>query len=68
MKKMKVSQEGLIYTHTTFSTSACVHACTAAINEKKACVLAPISQATYIQSESLKNWTPHYMARVNQIL
>ena len=60
MKKIKVSQEGLMYTHTNFRT--------AAINVKEACVLALISQATHIRSEKFKKRTLPNMARVNQIL
>ena len=68
MKKMKVSQKGLMYTHTSFRTSACVHARTVAINVKGDCVLALISQATHIRSEKFKKGTLPNMARVNQIL
>ena len=46
-----------MYTHNIFNTSACVR------NVKGTCVIAPISQATYI-----KKLTPPYMAGVNQIL
>ena len=54
-----------MYTHTT---SACVHARTAARNVKGACVLALISQATHIQSEKFKKQILPNLARVNQIL
>ncbi len=59
----KVSQEGPMYTHTDFCTSASVRTCTAAINMKGARVLNLISQATYIQSEKFKKRTPPNMAR-----
>ena len=66
IKKTKVSQEGSMFTHTNFCTSVCVHT----NNNKKrgSCVLGPIYQTTYIQSEKFKEWTPTYMAMVNQIL
>ena len=49
MEEIKVSQEGPIYAHINFCTSACVQGRTAARNMKGACVLALISQTTYIQ-------------------
>ena len=53
---MKVVQEGPMYTHTV------------AINVKRASVLDFISQATYIQSEKLKNGPPPPdLARGNKI-
>ena len=61
-------QEGLMYTHTNFRTSACMHARTSARNVKGACVLALISQATHIRSEKFKKRTLPNIARVNQIL
>ena len=65
---MKVSQEGVMYIHTDFRTSACVHERTAARNVKGACMLALISQATHIRSEKYKKRTLLNMARVNKIL
>ena len=67
MKKREVGQEGPMYTHNKFRTSARVRACTAAINVKRASVLDLISQATYIRSEKFKRRTPCNMARRNQI-
>ncbi len=46
MKKMKFVQEGPMYAHNDFHTSACMH--TAAIKAKRASVLDLISEATYI--------------------
>ena len=57
-KRIEVSQKGHMYTHNNFHTSGSVHARTVAINVKRASKLDLISQATYIQSESFKNWTP----------
>ena len=50
MKEIKVGQEGPMYTHNDFPTSACVRTCTAARNVKGACVLGLISKATYVLS------------------
>ncbi len=43
VKKIKVAQEGPIYTHNDFCTSANVHACMADIKVKEASVLDLIS-------------------------
>ena len=67
MKKTKVFQEGSMYSHANFHTSACMHARTLARNMKGPCVLWPISQSTYIRLEKLKKQTPPNMARVKQI-
>ena len=48
MKKIKGAEEGPMYTHNNFCTSASVRARTTAINMKGASVLDLISQATYI--------------------
>ena len=67
MKKRKVGEEGPMYTHSDFRTSASVRARTAVINVKRASVLDLLSQATYIRSEKFKKQTPPNMARGNQI-
>ena len=56
MKRRKVGQEGPMYTHNDFCTSASV--LTAAINMKRASMLDLISQATYIRSEKLEKLPP----------
>ena len=57
MKKIKVGQEGPMYTHNVYSSSMRVR--TVAINVKRASVLDLISQATYIRSEKIKKQTSH---------
>ena len=51
MKRNKVAQEGPMYTHNNFPTSASMCARTATINKKRVSMLDLISQAKYIQSE-----------------
>ncbi len=58
MKKVKVAQDGPMYNHTDFHTSASLSMCTVAINMKGASMLDLISQATDIQSEKFEKWTP----------
>ena len=67
IKKINVGEEGQMYTHSHFRTSASMHVRTAVINMKRASVLDLISQATYIRSEKFKKRTPPNMARGNQI-
>ena len=57
-----------MYTQTNFHTSEYVHACTVARNVKGACVLAPISQATYIRFENFQKMTLSNIAGANQVL
>ena len=62
---MNVYQEGPMYSHSDFRTSANVHMRTAALSVKRASVLDLITQGTDIRSKQLKKWTPPNMTMEN---